>query len=141
MRGTSPASTRLSAPAVASAIAATAAAAASRRPLVGLVDAQRASPELATVEALHRRSRPVRVRHFDECEPARTAGLAVHDHRDRLDLAVFLEGLSQLGLGGGERKIPNIKLLAQARFPIGDRRRAYTLWRSPRLSGSLVGTS
>src|SRR5215469_2880551 len=135
MRGTSPASTRLSAPAIASAVAAATAAAASRRPLVGFVDAQRASPELATVEALHRRGRAVRVRHLDECEPARTTGLAVHDHGDRLDLAVLLEGLSQLGLGGGERKIPNITLLAQARFPIGDHRRAYTLWKSPRLSG------
>src|SRR5262249_17654081 len=126
MRGTSPASTRLSAPAVASAVAAPTPPPPSRPPPPGLPRPPHPSPHLATVEALHRRGRAVRVRHLDECEPARTTGLAVHDHGDRLDLAVLLEGLSQLGLGGGERKIPNIKLLAQARFPIGDHRRAYT---------------
>ena len=104
----------------ATAAAAAATAAATRAALVGFADAHRATAELSPVKRLARLRGAVRVFVLDECEPARTTGIAVHDHTDRSQLSMRLEELAELGLVGGERKVPYVKLLTQLLYPVRD---------------------
>jgi len=100
--------------------AATTTTAAARAALVGFADAHRATAELSPVKRLARLRGAVRVFVLDERETARTTGIAVHDHTDRSQLSMRLEELAELGLVGGERKVPYVKLLTQLLYPVRD---------------------
>jgi hypothetical protein len=51
-------------------------------------------------------------RHLDETEPARPAGLAVHDHLRLGDLSDLREQIAQIELGHAVRQIPNVESAA-----------------------------
>jgi|SRR5579863_196520 len=90
-------------------IAALSAAIAAVRTLLALslVDTQRASIEIRTIESLHG-ARRVRIRHLYETEPTWVAGVAVGDQRQAFDRTVLRKQSPYGILGRRERKIANI---------------------------------
>src|SRR5262249_6119036 len=80
--------------------------------VLGLVHLEGAAAEVAAVEGADRVRRGVLVRHLDEGEAARAAGLAVHDDAHGLDRPVAPEGALQVLLGAGVRKVAHVDLLA-----------------------------
>src|SRR5690606_31784604 len=78
------------------------------------VHTKRPSPEVASVELAHRRVCGVRLRHLHEREATGTTRLAIGDDAHGCDLAVRLEQLAELGLGGGERDVANVQLLTHS---------------------------
>src|SRR5210317_1953398 len=73
-----------------------------------LVDLQRTTTHLLAVEGLLGRHRRVVV-HLDEAEASGTAGLAVHDQRDRVNLAVGTERFADVIFGRRERQVANVQ--------------------------------
>ena len=104
----------LVASAAAAAAAATAAATATARLVVRLVDAQRTSVEVRSVEGLDCRVHVVGVAHLDECETARAARFAVHDDAYRVDLTVVgCKQIVQILLAGVKRDVSDKDFRAQ----------------------------
>src|SRR5690606_1935654 len=112
---TAAAAVATTAAATAAAVAtATTATAAARRAGRRFVHAKRATAQVASVELAHRRVCGVRLRHLHEREATGTTRLAIGDDAHGCDLAVRLEQLAELGLGGGERDVANVQLLTHS---------------------------
>jgi hypothetical protein len=101
----------------ASTATATAAAPTAAAPAVlGLVHAKAASAQVRPVEGADRGLGRARIRHLDEGESPGASGLAIRDHVDGLHSAVLFEKRAELVLGGRERDISDVQLLAQLTF-------------------------
>jgi hypothetical protein len=98
--------------ATAGAAAATTAAAAAT--ILRLVDAEAAASEVATIERLNGSIRIRAFAHLHEGEPSRPAGFPVGDDAHLVHCTVSLEELTDFVLGGRERQIPDVQLLAQS---------------------------
>ena len=79
------------------------------RTILRLVDAQRATAHREAVQRLHRALR-IGLRHLDEAEAPRTAGLAIGRERHRLNRAVLGEELANRGFVSRERQVAHIDL-------------------------------
>lgn len=86
-----------------------AAAAATRRALLGLVDAQRTAVDVLAVDLVDRLLGLIRGAHRHEREAARTAGLAIEDDVDVRDLTVAREELADGVAGGVEGKVAYVQ--------------------------------
>ena len=84
--------------------AATAAAAATTLTGFGFVHLERTALKVLAIERLHG-ARRIRVRHFDESEPARAPGITVSDERQRFHSAMRSEQRTNRIFGRGERQI------------------------------------
>src|SRR5688572_1915443 len=95
----------------AAAIAATAAAAATATLglVLRLVDLQRTTAHVLTVQGLDRAGR-VGTGHFDEAEATGAAGLAIVDQADGLDGAMLVEQGAHLGFIGAKGQVAHINL-------------------------------
>src|SRR5688572_6502475 len=87
----------------------TAAAAGAAGAILRFVDAQLAAAHREAVQGLDG-LRGLGLRHFDEAETTRTAGLTVRRQRHGLDRAVLREEVAHLGFGRRERQVSNINL-------------------------------
>ncbi len=87
---------------------AAAASASATATILGLVHPQTPASEVGAVEGAHGVLGSTRVSHLDEAEASRPAGVAIHDHVDRLDLAVTREHVAQFVLSDGEGKISHV---------------------------------
>src|SRR3990172_2445198 len=124
----------LPAPAAPAAAAASPPAAATVTLGPGFVDVQRATAELGAVDAADSRLGGRGVRHLDEGEAARAAGVAVGDDADAIHLAVSRKDVAELLLGDVERTITNVNLSHVKRYSYTKRpRRGLTevWWQSP----------
>src|ERR1700734_1802102 len=79
----------------------------SRRPFLGLVDAQRASTHLEAVRLLYRVLR-VAGSHVHERKSARPSGFAIVDELDRLDFAVAFEQRTNFVFRRGKWQVANV---------------------------------
>jgi hypothetical protein len=70
---------------------------------MSLIHAEGAPAHLGPVQCLLGRFRSGGVLEFDEGEAARTPGLPVADHIDRVNGTMLLKQLSEFCLAGGER--------------------------------------
>ena len=71
---------------------------------LGFVHLERTALKVLAIERLHG-ARRIRVRHFDESEPARTPGITVSDERQRFHSAMRSEQRTNRIFGRGERQI------------------------------------
>src|SRR6516162_2586415 len=85
----------------------TAALAGALRTLLRFVDPQRAASHLKAVEGLNRALR-LGLRHIDEAEATRFAGLAVVDELHRFDFSMALEQSLHVLFGGGKGEVPHV---------------------------------
>jgi hypothetical protein len=76
--------------------------------LLGFVDLECAPVHVLAVQCLHG-ARGLGIRHLDETESARAAGIAIGDQGDFLDRAVWREQRTHRVFGRGERKISNVE--------------------------------
>src|SRR5690349_4188206 len=76
--------------------------------LLGFIDLQRTTTEVFAIERLHGAG-GIGIRHFDETETARAAGLAIVHERHLVDGAVGCKEGAHLIFGGRERQISNVK--------------------------------
>jgi hypothetical protein len=77
----------------------------------GFIHGQRPTVQIGPVQGVDRRSRLGVIRHFDECEPARLAGVPVADDLDAIDLSVLSEYLLEVLFDRRVRKITNVNTL------------------------------
>ena len=89
------------------AAAAAVTAAAGALTLLGLVHLERSAVEVGAVERLHG-ARRIGIRHLDEAETARTAGVTVRDQRDLLDRPMLREKSMDGLFGRREGEISDI---------------------------------
>src|SRR5262249_14476354 len=92
------------------AVTTTSAAPRSVLPRLRLVHRQPAALKLGIVQGVDRLLRPAR--HLDEAEAPTPAGLPVGDHLGLGHRPVLAEQLLQVGLGGAERQVPDVQILA-----------------------------
>src|SRR5882672_494323 len=76
--------------------------------LLRLVDLQRTTTEVFAVQRLHGAG-GIGIRHFDETEATRAAGLAIVHEGHLVNGAMGCKEGAHLIFGGGERKITNVK--------------------------------
>jgi hypothetical protein len=103
------AATRTATAAAAAHAATTAAAAAGARAILGFIHAQRTAAHVESVQGAHR-ALGVRLRHFDEAEAARPAGLAVGREGNGLDGAVLAKQFLDVLLRRSERQVAHVDL-------------------------------
>jgi hypothetical protein len=87
-----------------------------------LVDIQRASAEVFAIQSGDGLLGFRGIGHFYKCKSAGTAGVAIGDHANLIDLAVGFEQGSQLGFGGAVREVANKKLLHGFPFSVSQRK-------------------
>jgi hypothetical protein len=87
--------------------------------LTSLADRNRAALQLAPIEGRDRSSSTFLGGHLDKTETARTTGVTV-EHQLGLDdlVALSLEGVQQISLGRGERKISYVQSLTHIRLRV-----------------------
>jgi hypothetical protein len=100
--------------AAAATVATTTAAAAAAAAVLRLVDPEAAATEVATIERLDGGIRVRAFSHLDEGESSRPTGFPVRDDAHLVHCTVSLEELTDFVLGGSERQVSDIKLLAQS---------------------------
>src|SRR5262249_55095343 len=96
--------------AAATTVAAAAAATRAFFPRTSFVHGERPAAQLGSVHGCDSLVRPVS--HFDECEPARAAGFAIHHHLRARHLAVLAKDFTQLVFRCLERQVPDVQFLA-----------------------------
>jgi hypothetical protein len=89
-------------------------AAAAAAAVLRFVDPEAAAPEVATIERLDGGIRVRAFAHFHEGEPSRPTGFPIRDDAHLVHCTVTLEELTDFVLGGSERQVSYIKLLAQS---------------------------
>src|SRR5438034_2736444 len=107
---------------------ATTAPAAARARRIRQLDLQRPAIHFLPIELLDGLCGLLGRRHLDEAEPARTAGIAIRDHRGRLDGARGGEQLAQAFVRRGEGQPPDEELLRHDQPPNSSPAADDTLW-------------